>query len=522
MAPHINGAGFTKKAPNQFGWRDLNLLPEKSKPQLPTPQIKKSLLNLIHISDTHICDAQSPARVEYLDRFADPHHPASALIGTLVGTYRSQEFLTAQVLESMVRSINQVTTAPVTGAAIDAVIVTGDLTDNAQINELNWFLKLMNGGEVRPDSGNHQKWEGPGGEHYSPFFWNPHGTPKGELEDFPRSLYGFPTIPDLLNAIRAPFSATGLAHKWLAVHGNHDALLQGTVAPDALLREIAIAGIKIFELTDEEALESLSRVSEIGPAQYPAPIAPITLVVGADNERDFVENLSWQRSFTGSNQPFILESPNTESAIKYWRKDFDDITLIALDTVNTYGGWQGSLDQLQFQWLKTQVEQSRGRYVVITSHHPLQDIQNGYTPFSEPRVLGAEIQDFLIEHSHVVAWICGHTHRHKVMYIGLDKAKGFWQIETASLIDWPQQGRIIEFFIDDSGDLSICSTALDHHGIIAQDYARIDLDDVDILSGLSRVLSLNDWQRREGKFAIEDNEGQLSDRSFIVKMSDRI
>ena len=175
---------FHKSHPNQLGWRQLESAPRSEGRNSISPLVRKPLLSLIHISDTHICDAQSPARVEYLDRYADPHHPASSLLGTLVGTYRAQEILTTQVLESMVQSANMIDQAPLTGAFIDAVLITGDVTDNAQINELNWAATLLSGGILTPDSGAMTEWEGAGGSFYSPFFWNPHGTPHGAKEDF--------------------------------------------------------------------------------------------------------------------------------------------------------------------------------------------------------------------------------------------------------------------------------------------------------------------------------------------------
>ena len=64
------------------GWRQVSI-GESVKYVGDTPStVTKSLINIVHISDTHICDAQSPARVEYLDRFADPHHPISTQLGS--------------------------------------------------------------------------------------------------------------------------------------------------------------------------------------------------------------------------------------------------------------------------------------------------------------------------------------------------------------------------------------------------------------------------------------------------------
>ncbi len=521
MSSPFFASSITKGVANSHGWRHLLLDRADSHIGKPLGPVKKSLINLIHITDTHICDAQSPARVEYLDRYADPHHPASSIVGTLIGTYRAHEILTTQVLESAVQAINRIDLAPVTKTAISAVLITGDLTDNAQSNELDWLTTLLLGGKLRADSGAKDKWEGVGGEFYSPFFWNPHGTPKGERNDFPRDLYGFPTIPELLHAIRQPFYSSGLKYPFLAVHGNHDALLQGTVVPNEELRESVTSDEKIFELSDEEALQALSKVSEQGPAAYPSPIAPKVMTVSADESRDFLSPIEWNINFYREDEDNGISSQHLGSDRKYWRKDYESITILALDTVNPFGGWQGSIDQEQFNWLKEQVEQIKDKYIVITSHHPIQDIYNGYSP-SARRVLGAEIESYLITKPAVIAWICGHTHRHRIAYFGPDITRGFYQIETSSLIDWPQQGRIIEIFLTQDDEICIASTVFNHQGSILPDYEHLRLDEVNELSGLSRILSLNDWQRRGGIFAIENNEGEGSDRNSILCLPKRV
>lgn len=502
-----------KISSGQNGWRHLILSKEPANLPVPRSKVKSSLLNLIHISDTHICDSQSPARVEYLDRFADPHHPAAALIGSLIGTYRAHEILTVHVMQSMIETINAIDVAPVTHSFIDAVLITGDLTDNAQRNELEWCATLLAGGVVTPDSGSPERWEGAGGDRYSPFFWNPHGTPAGESDDFPRKLYGYPEIPDLLNAIRTSFLAPGIKHEVLPVHGNHDALLQGTVAPDQFLRDLAQSELKIFELPDEEALRALSNVTEIGPASYPQPVSPVQIPVTADSNRDFVGATSWAENF-----PLYSEL----GQVKYWRKDYEHVTLLALDTVNPFGGWQGSLDRTQFNWLQHQLESLEGRLAIITSHHPLQDIYNAYTPHQEPRVVREEIEKLFLSKKEVIAWICGHTHRHHITYFGENPSKGFWQIETASLVDWPQQGRTIEVFVDEQDQVCIATAPFGHQGVVHQDYTKIDLADIDHLSGLSRDLSVNDWQRRSGQFAIELNEGDPSDQAALLVLTHRL
>jgi hypothetical protein len=182
----------------------------------------KALLTVAHLSDLHLCDAQSPARGEFLDRWSDRDSPLRDILG-IIGSYRAQECLTTQVGVAMVEAINAVGRGPVGHAEIDWAITTGDVTDSAQSNELGWYVNLLDGGPIVPDSGSTARYEGVADhDSWHEAFWHPEPTdwtdePPGL--DRPRRLFGFPDAPGLLDAARRPFTSPGLAMPWLAVHG---------------------------------------------------------------------------------------------------------------------------------------------------------------------------------------------------------------------------------------------------------------------------------------------------------------
>jgi 3',5'-cyclic AMP phosphodiesterase CpdA len=459
-----------------------------------------------HLSDIHLCDAESTARLEYLDRYGDPGSPYRDVLGR-IGTYRPQEALTVQVAVTMVETVNSMLIGPTSGAPVDTVLITGDLTDNAQRNELAWYLNVLEGGAITPRSGDPERssWVGAtDAKSWDERYWHPDGPPSGEENDLPTRAYGYPTIPGLVDAARQDVVSPGLALPWISVYGNHDGLLQGNVPPDDALRALALGDARITGLPETaDPMLTLEATCEVGPTHYVHDETSPRVEVTPDPERDFVSPQEFARL--------------TGSEATYFTRDVGRLRVIALDTVNPHGGWQGSLGLTQYEWLVDQLEQSRDRYVVITSHHPSPTLFNDWAPAgAEPRVLGDDVLGLVTSMPNVVAWLAGHVHFHAALRHE-SEGHAFVEITTGSLIDWPQQGRILEF-VKEGDEIAIVSTVVDHHA--PSSWSADDLGSHVNLASISRALAANDFSLREDSLRGISLESTPEVRNVVWRVPD--
>jgi hypothetical protein len=185
-----------------------------------------------------------------------------------------------------------------------------------------------------------------------------------------------------------------------------------------------------------------------------------------------------------------------------------------LDTVNEHGGWQGSIGADQLAWLTGELVDAADRIVVLFSHHPLESLVNACrAPGAPRRVLGPELRDLLLAHRCVALWVNGHSHRHRISPItGGHEASGFWQVTTASHIDWPQQSRIVELAGDGRGQLNICTTVLDSAAPPGHDGGESALS----LAALSREIAANHWQARDPAAKTMTGPGGSLDRNTTL------
>lgn len=456
---------------------------------------RRSLLYLGHLSDMHIIDAQSPARLEPM---------AGQSATTWAGTVRPQDTLTVNVAAAMVEAMRAARISPLTGAAMTAAFNTGDSADMHSELELRWYIDILDGKSVVPNSGQGGVYEGVQVWDEADYAWHPE-DPSGD----PFGAYGFPQLPGMLQAaVSQTVDSVGLPVPWYAVFGNHDTTYLGTLIIEEPLRNFAIGDRKA------SLWQALSRNYLAG---WSAQVSPISQFL-----HDMRSNLGMQsglRSVTADPERALFESQefvqahfdspatpgpvghgftqeNLDTGTRYWSAEVSaHFRAFGLDTCNQVAGPDGAVPQDQFDWLQDQLEQAlRDRKMCfILSHHNSTTLEN-----DAQRVIGEsqrlihadEFVAMLQQYPNVVAWVNGHTHINTIIAHPSDDGGGFWEITTASCVDFPQQQQLIEVVDNQDGTISIFTTTLDHASTAqwgVSDYSNLGL------ASLSRQLAANDW-----------------------------
>ena len=454
---------------------------------------RRSLVVFHHITDAQLLDEESPLRAEWVDSCPEPLSTTA---------FRPHEALSLHLTASLIRQVNRVRSSPVTEAPVAFLVHTGNAADNAQYNELRWFLDLMDGKPVNPDSG-------------SPGY-------QGVQAESPDGR-----DPDLLAEVQKAFVGQRLRFPWYAVVGNRDVLAQGNFAPDAAAAGIAVADQKLIRLSEarrEEACDDPSAL--LAPGFSAAALGdPETIVrqVAADANRRLLSRRDWiAEHFATAASPGPVghgfQQANLDAGTGYYLFEQGPLVFIALDTVNPAGFSEGSVDVAQLGWLEEQLVARSRRYfdrqgrevttgnedrlVVILSHHPTEAMNN---PLPDPatqeeRARGAFLEALLHRFPNVILHVAGHGHRNRIVPRpdSSRQTQGYWEVATASPLDFPMQGRLLEIVDNADGTLSVFSTVYDLSAAADPDEARDPTDGDGVneerLASVARQLAVRDPQ----------------------------
>lgn len=397
------------------------------------------LVRLVHITDPQIVDEESPARAVRLTAF-------------LEGAWRPQEAYGVHTLDATLQVINQI---HADGAAedrpVDFVLMTGDLLDSAQLNELHWFVDTMDGKVVTADS----------------------GTLDGPLRDVPAEIN-----PKL------PYDAVGLDRDipWYTCYGNHDGLAVGVFPVDRDASNpadwsapLALSAAFAVGLTAPGSPgASMVPVGTWSPAIYEDgpgwPFTPDGLLdvpalmfgpVRPDPARRYISKVEFidyhlQSESEPPGHGFSEASRASGEAFYSVRPDPDvPLRLIVFDSVidrDTQGNPAhfGALTVEHFEnFIAPELARAEaaGEWVILASHHPATD----FSLNPSPDTVGPwTLRGALSRSPNVIMHINGHTHRHRAEIV--PGPYPYLEVSTTAIIDYPQEGRVIDVFLEDGGE----------------------------------------------------------------------
>jgi metallophosphoesterase (TIGR03768 family) len=428
---------------------------DATSPSAPDPSAV-TLLSFFTMSDVHICDKESPAQsfcnsYQYPNPY--PSLPPSNEPAGDISSYSGVILYTTQVLDAAIQTVNALHKK----ARFDFGIALGDACDNTQYNELRWYLGVIDGGPITPSSGAHK---GAGKIRY-----------------------------------QKPYMAAGLdkSIQWYQAIGNHDQFWKGSTFWTEHLRETVVgssvlnmgpqttsppnlpvmmngSGFMAGVVDGSTEYGNIIDVGQVTTYNQPKPVA-------ADPNRRALTVSQWMSQFFNTTSKpaghgFTQEMVNGTSlaaCYTFYPKANMPIKVIVLDDTDKMDcSPYGCLDAPRYNWLINELEsgQAADEFMIICSHIPVW--ADGYqSPDSDPPHTFWNPDSYVSDqelvatinstYSNVVLWIAGHVHRNAITPQAAnsqaqsgdpDYGWGFWEVETPSLRDFPQEFRRFEIVLN--------------------------------------------------------------------------
>lgn len=385
--------------------------------------------HFVVMSDFQMRDDESPLNVNPV-KFLIPssYYPASAHI--------------AYQVDDMVRTLRDYESE--VNKPVEMAIFTGDFIDISQYNEVRLGIDVLDGGLIDPDTG-----------------IDDDPIPGTFADGKPNDTY------DAFEALGLNGSGNQADIPWYYVTGNHDGLMLGnfpiTDEPLNLFGQNIRGGTR--EFYDEIATGNMNWFGyDPSLLGFILHFLDGTWMVEPDDNRRVVNQAEIANEmFNSTSQPYghgmqhVIEQQGSLDHKQHYSFSSNNglVKHIALDT-NMPLGPEGWLTLDSIAWIKAELDDAvaNGQLVIVSSHHKPKDII----------INGHLLIDTLNQYPNVIAHLVAHSHINAIRpRAGVDAAHSYWEIESGSMVNWPQQFRMLDIQIDpDSGTGVITSTMLNH------------------------------------------------------------
>jgi len=435
------------------------------------------------ISDIHITDEEAPNQFIHLQQEDAPFSGSNTSIYSPVMPY------TTQVLDAAIQTVNAIHAQ----APFDFGLSLGDAANSTSYNELRWYIDVIDGRAITPSSGAHlgattvdyqMPYQAAGLDKSIPFYQT-----IGNHDHF--LIGSFPVHAD---------PSLGLAEAYVAdsVWATPDVLIPSPpnypriVDMDNLGNPVPPVPSARYYQGVVDGNSPTGAITGAGPVGYFD--APPKVV--ADPRRRSLLKTEWiQEFFDTTSNPvghgFALVDPDQpEGFACYSFLPDPDVPLKVIVLDDTQSETDGSkdihghgyLDANRWAWLQAELDagQAANQLMIIAAHIPIGvtgpatgtewwDSAADPNAVEQNAVSLTELVAKLQATPNLLVWIAGHRHFNVVKAfppvdsLERDSApwKGFWQVETSSLRDYPQQFRTFEIFLNGDYSVSIVTTNVD-------------------------------------------------------------
>ena len=441
---------------------------------------KTKLVNFFAMTDIHLTDKEAPNQLIYLQQ------SLPGFAGQNSSIYSGVMLYTPQVFDAAIQTANALHKED----PFDFFISLGDVCNTSMYNELRWYLDIIDGKVITPSSGAHlgadsidyqKPFKAAGLDKSIPFYQT-----LGNHDHF--MIGSFPV-----------YETPGLA----------DSYISDTVwsVSNDLLTPVTIATPASFPANiDKNRLNNpnnryyqgvIDGTTPLGTVKYAGALAAAPKVV-ADPNRRSLHRTEWIQEFfntttgpIGHGFNLVTSNPNFKLVAAADRAGFacysfspkgkEYLKVIVLDdtqreddgSVDIHG--HGFLDASRWAWLQAELAdgQAAKQLMIIACHIPicvtnvgtelewwLGDLSATATATNRNACTITELVTTLQNTTNLLMWIAGHRHvNHVKAFKSPDPVnapeKGFWQVESSSLRDFPQQFRTFEIFLNSDYTVSI-------------------------------------------------------------------